>query len=267
MVRLNEQIQDAAKIAIRRYLNASEHSPTIQQFVADLGVSKEQIEEGYLRYALQSYDADNSIYESQTTHIAMWIEYQTLGGIHARRQEAVLNGLKRLRPNTIADIGFGAPTRYLYDYVLLTPSVTADLYDKFPAAIQVGCSIIKCWHESHLQRISFELHNMDANKPVGAHDCYLMLDSIEHAAEPERYLRETVLSAPQNAYFLFHLPIGPLINSHFIAWESTRNAVQWLNSVGLRVGHTEKIPSDSEVDFFSHQDVKIENLFVIAYKR
>ena len=258
---------DAARSAVSEFLDAAENAPLLRHLEARLGLTRRAIEAGCLRYTLDSFDSANDIYDSAATHVAMWIEYQGAGGIHARRQAVVLEELQRARPLSIVDIGFGAPTRYLRDYVLATPGVRLDLLDKYAAAIEVGRAILSYWGMAPSREVGFAVHDMDADPPLPGRDCYLMLDSIEHAADADACLRAITAAAAPRALFLFHLPIGPKIPSHSIAWASDHEAVSWLNSVGLDVSRTELILPNPQVDVFARHEVKMSDLFVVARKR
>ena len=258
---------DAALSAVSGFLDAPENAALFHHLEARLGLSRRDIEAGCLHYTLDSFESANDIYASVATHVAMWIEYQAPGGIHDRRQAVVLDELRRARPLSIVDIGFGAPTRYLRDYVLAMPDVNLDLLDKYAAAIEVGRAILSHWGMAPSRHIGFAVHDMDADPPLPGRDCYLMLDSVEHAADPGACLRATATAAAPRALFLFHLPIGPKIPSHSIAWSSSHEVVAWLDSVGLEVARTELIQPNPQVDVFARHEVKMSNLFVVAHKR
>ena len=253
--------------ALNRCLGTAASASLLQHLQVSLGISRAQIEAGCLHYTLESFESDNDIYADVATHVAMWIEYQNPRGIHARRQSLVLHELQQALPRSIADIGFGAPTRYVRDFVLATPGVVVDLLDKYPAAIEVGRSLLEYFGAGSQGAVRFGLHDMDADPPLGGRDCYLLLDSIEHAAEPTRYLRATISVARARALFLFHLPIGPLIPSHSMAWENDREARLWLESLGLRVDRTEFNSPNPQVDLFAGNGVDLKDLFVVARKR
>lgn len=262
-----DTIREAARQSVRAFLADPANAALLQRFESELGLSKAAIEGAYLRYATESMASGNDIYNDLGIHVAMWIEYQAPLSLHARRQQVVLDELRRVQPQSIADIGFGAPAHYLRNHVLHNPSVRAHLVDKFPGALAVGRTIMAHWSERYADQVSFALHDMDVDAPVAGHDCYLMLDAVEHAAEPDRYLRDSVAAAGRNALFLFHMPIGPLIASHTLAWASEREATQWLAAAGLEVGHTEFILPNPEVDHFSRHGVPLENLFVVCRSR
>ena len=264
MPRQDELIEGPARRAVRRFLAHPDNAAVVAHLERTLGLSARAIEEAYLRYSLDSMSSGNDIYDDAGIHIAMWIEYQTAGSLHARRQQVVLDELRRARPQRIADIGFGAPTRYLRDHVLAEPSVSAQLFDKYPAALEVGRSLMQFWGDPPAGKVGFALHDMDHDAPPSGFDCYLMLDAIEHSAQPDRYLGEAVAGAAAGALFLFHMPIGPLIASHTIAWGSRGDAVAWLAAAGLEAGHTEFILPNPEVDHFARHGVALENLFVVA---
>jgi SAM-dependent methyltransferase len=252
--------------SLRTFVADPRNAPTFNRLRGQLGVTHDAIEAACVRYSLQSMSSGNDIYDDAGTHVAMWIEYQALGSMHARRQHVILQELRRARCRLIADIGFGAPTAYLDRYVRTTPGVAACLYDKFPAAIEVARAILGEWSQAEFSKLRFGQHDMDVDGPIAGCDAYLLLDAIEHALEPQRYLRETVAAAAQGALFLFHLPIGPLIASHHIAWGSAREAADWLTMCGLRVKQVEFILPNPDVDHFARGHVSLRNLFVVAHR-
>ena len=231
---------------------------------ATLGLSKKAIEVAYLRYSSESMSEGNGIYNDVGTHVAMWIEYQMANSLHTRRQELVLRQLQLHRPRTVADIGFGAPTAYLRDYVLHQTLTRVTLFDKYEAAIKVGKAILSYWCDAYNETVDLSLHDMDTDSSIAACDCYLMLDAIEHASAPGRYLTDTVAAASARALFLLHIPIGPLIPSHSIAWLHEYDATQWLKATGLDILETELLLPNPAVDHFARGEIVLKNLFVVA---
>ena len=190
-----------AKRALEDFLSEAEHKEFMQDIQTKLALSAAEVEVAYMRYASQSMHIGNDIYNDVGTHVAMWIEYQVKCGLHARRQHAVMQQISKHRPERIADIGFGAPTLYLRDYVLRTPGTKAHLFDKYDASILVGQAVLSRWSESYGERIEFARHDMDVDRPVTNFDCYLLLDAIEHSRSPASYLERTVAAANQDALF------------------------------------------------------------------
>lgn len=255
-----------ARQTIRAFLADEANRDVISHVQAHLGLSKEVIEAAYLRYAVESMFVGNEIYSDVGTHVAMWIEYQMANGLHARRQESVVRQLQLHRPTRVADIGFGAPTAYLRDYVLHQTLTRVCLFDRYEAAIEVGRAILSYWCDAYNETVDLSVHNMDTDGPIAAFDCYLLLDAIEHAIAPDRYLADTVVAANARALFLLHVPIGPLIPSHSIAWAGERDATRWLESTGLDILETELISPNPAVDHFARGHIELNNLFVVARK-
>lgn len=256
-----------ARRALNEFLREAEHQEFMQHIQTKLALSAAEVEVAYMRYASQSMLIGNDIYNDVGTHVAMWIEYQAKRGLHARRQDAVLQQIWKHRPERIADIGFGAPTRYLREYVLRTPGTQAHLFDKYDASILVGQAVLSRWCESYGDRVKFARHDMDVDTPVTNFDCYLLLDAIEHSRSPASYLERTVTAAHREALFLLHMPIGKLIPSHYIAWDSECLATQWLLRAGLDVLETEMISPNAAVDHFARGHAALENLFVVAKRK
>jgi hypothetical protein len=256
-----------AKRALTELMREAEYQEFMQHIRTKLSLSAAEVEVAYMRYSSQSMLIGNDIYEDVGTHVAMWIEYQVKGGLHARRQDAVLQLVTKHKPERIADIGFGAPTRYVRDYVLRTPGAQAHLFDKYDSAIMVGQAVLSRWCESYGERVEFVRYDMDVDRPVANFDCYLLLDAIEHCRSPASYLARTVAAASREALFLLHIPIGRLIPSHYVAWDSERAATRWLVRAGLDVLDTEMISPNPAVDHFARVHDALENLFVVARRK
>jgi len=261
-----DPVRDAARRAVAAFLDLPDHAPLLRHWQTSLGLSRHDIEAGYMGYSLDSLDCDNDMYASAATHVAMWIEYQDSRSMHARRQQVVLDELRRRQARSIVDVGFGAPTQYVRDYVARTPGVQALLLDKYPAAIDVGRSMMSFWSAQWEERVRFAVHDMDVDAPIGGCDAYLFLDSIEHTIDPMSYLRATVSSARPDALFLLHMPVGPSIKSHSIAWDSDKAALAWLAAAGLAVDRTESILPNPAADHFARRGVRTTNLFVAGRK-
>jgi len=260
----------AARAFCREFLAGSAHAAMFAHLRRALALDDAAIEAAYLHYAFQSYAADNDIYASVATHVAMLIEYLTPRSIHDDRQAQVVEQLMRMRPRRIADIGFGAPTRYLSAYALPDPGVSVLMLDKYPAAVDVGRALVGYLESSgapHIAaRVAFGLHDMDADPCPAGYDGYLFQDAIEHAREPARYLRQAVAVAAPGAAMLFQIPIGPIIPSHYMAWHDAAQAVAWLEAAGLVVELTRTLLPNPAVDWFAVGDAPMQNLFVAARK-
>ncbi|MBL8482634.1 MAG: hypothetical protein JNJ60_10580, partial [Rhodocyclaceae bacterium] len=169
-------------------------------------------------------------------------------------------------PASIADIGFGAPLRYVRDYVLAAPGRRAVLYDKFDSALSVGRAVVDFWARGRADCIDFARHDMDEGVAVGPYDCYVLQDAIEHARQPAAYLQATLDAAPAHAMLLLQMPLGPLIESHFIAWESAAAALDWLAGFGLRAEFTQSVEPNPAADFFARGETRLTSLFVLALR-
>lgn len=279
---------EQAQAFCRSFMCSALHAPLFAHLRGALGLSDDDIEQAYVQYAFQSYLSGNEIYATAAIHVAMLIEYLTPGSIHDDRQELVVSQLLRLRPRRIADVGFGAPTRYLSDYVLRDPGVSVLMLDKFAGALEVGRALLGFMtatssgaasghfaapagplHGSGAVpgQVQFALHDMDREPCPAGFDCYLFQDAIEHAAEPTRYLHQAVAAASGGAALLFQIPLGPIIPSHYIAWPDAPAAVTWLEAAGLAVEFTRTLVPNPAVDWFAADGASMQNLFVVARKQ
>ncbi|MBL8472780.1 MAG: hypothetical protein KF778_11710 [Rhodocyclaceae bacterium] len=259
-----EAVRAEARAFAERFLAEGPHAGLFAHLRQALGLDVDAMVAGYLRYAFDSYDSDNSIYDDPAVRCAMQIEYLTPASYHARRQQLVQDALIRHAPASIADIGFGAPMCYLRDYVLAESGRHAVLFDKFESALQLGRAVVQYWGGDRSGAVRFAAHDMDAGAAVGAFDCYVLQDAIEHARDPAGYLRATLRAAPAHAVLLLQMPLGPLIESHFIAWPDACQALGWLHEFGLREVQVEYVEPNPAADFFARGENTLTSLFVAA---
>ena len=92
------------------------------------------------------------------------------------------------------------------------------------------------------------------NRLPGRYNTYLFLDSLEHANDSTLYLKRTILESPDNANFIFALPIcdrDSIKKVHSIEWKTAQNCLSWLENCGLTVKNYELISPNRDVDIFA----------------
>lgn len=238
------------------------------EFVADLtsiGISRELLIEDFLLYNSNAAELDNDVYARPGVRAAMYLEYQTPGSWHEHRQGLLLGFIQKMQPQSILDLGFGAPLSYIRDYVFQQSGVQLTLSDKYPQGFPVADLVLKRLDPAKAADVQYKELDMVIEEYVGDYDFYIFLDSIEHAPRPFEYLSLQVNHAPENAAFAISIPIGPLIERHSMAWESEAVAVSWLESTGLKVLEVHQVRPNVSVDTFA-EGLDIYDLIVLAQK-
>ena len=224
----------------------------INYILTKLKLTEEEVVQSYVNYDLDIYAYENEIYESLAMRVVLYLHYLLKGSWHQERQDAILRMVEKAKPKTIVDMGFGAPTKYIRDYVLKNKIKTL-LTDLYESAFDFSKVLFDYLEPSWKEFISFKQIDMNNHIYPGDFDCYIFQDSIEHINDSTVYLNKLVKNAPKNSTFIFSLPIGPIMNVHTIAWETEKQSIKWLEDGGLVVEDSEKVFTNPEVDLFAEQ--------------
>ncbi len=240
----------------------------IQYCLRHFNLTKEQLIDGYVKYDLDAYDYENEVYESVAMRLVLHLHYLLEGSWHQDRQNAVVDFLGKIDFNTMADVGFGVPTKYLRHYLKESNQKKFTLVDLYESAFEFSKVLLYKFSPEWEKQIFFKKVNMNSMEYVGDHDVYLFQDSIEHTIEPTGYLADTVSSSPKDAKFILSLPIGPAVPSHYIEFREKEAAIKWLDHVGLKVDDSRDIYVKPEVDLFAVDiDVSFFDYFVLCSKK
>ncbi|PIV90688.1 hypothetical protein COW46_00905 [Candidatus Gracilibacteria bacterium CG17_big_fil_post_rev_8_21_14_2_50_48_13] len=214
-----------------------------------LQLTEDEVLQAYANYDMNVFAYDNSIYGSLSLRFALFLHYFLQGSWHQVRQKTVLEYLNEIHAERIADMGFGAPTQYLFDYVLQQKksAILVDFYDSAFAFAKVALALRDGGYQRY---IAMEKLDMNEHAFPSGQDCYLFQDSLEHVRAPKTYLMKVVQEVARGTYFIFSLPIGPLIPSHTMSWASLEEILQWLEDCGLTIIRAEKSWLNPEVDLF-----------------
>ncbi len=247
-------------------LKYPESREEIRQVLSVLNLSEEEVIEAYINYDMDVFSYENEIYEPLKMRAVLYMHYLLKGSWHQDRQNSILKLVKKISPDSIVDMGFGAPTKYIKKYIFKnkTKLVLVDLYE---SAFKFSESLFELWEPSWREFISFRKLNMNTHEYPGDFECYIFQDSIEHVKEAGRYLTKVVDLSPKNAKFILSLPIGPLVPAHTISWNTKEEAVEWLNKCGLKVLELDKVYINPKVDLFAEKlNREFYNLIVLCSK-
>lgn len=244
-----------------------ENKKEIDHFMTKLGLSKEEVVRAYINYDLDVFAYENEIYESLPMRAVLYFHYLLKGSWHQERQEAILEIIKRTKPKSIIDMGFGAPTKYVRDYVLKNKTKLT-LVDLYKSSFNFASVLFDYWDSSWKEYISFIQLDMNTHKLIGDFECYIFQDSIEHVKNSTIYLTKVVENSPKDTIFVLSLPVGPKVPAHTISWDSDKEVIDWLKKCGLEVRYSKRVYINPEVDLFAEQlDKEFYNLIVECIKR
>src|SRR3989344_6168201 len=232
-------------------LNSKRYKNRLEEVFVSIGISCEEIVQKYIEYDMNIGSYDNEVYNSLPFRAALYLHYLLPRSWHQIRQQEVLRIIKKVTPRNLVDVGFGAPTRYIEEYVLKEQDIKATLVDKYDSAFSFARTILDSISPSWRENIMFKKIDMNHHILIGDYDFYIFQDSIEHVQDATNYLRKTVDVTPNNSYFLLSLPLGPSIPSHTICWEKEKDALRWLRDSKLTVLEKRIIKPNPCVDLFA----------------
>ena len=244
-----------------------ESQEELNYLLRNLNLTKKEVISAYLKYDMDITSYENEIYESLAMRMVLYLHYLLKRSWHQDRQNSILKMVEKANPKSIVDMGFGAPTKYLKEYVLPKKKkiVLVDLYE---SAFEFSTALFDYLEGDWKKFISFRKIDMNTHEYPGDFDCYIFQDSIEHVQDSGRYLSKIVKQSPENSKFIFSLPIGPLMECHTIFWDSEKEASQWLNGCGLKIIELENVYTNKEVDLFTEQiEEEFYNLVVLCEKK
>ncbi len=250
-------------LSVMEYL---EYKEEIEYLLSKLNLTKEEVIQAYINYDMDVFAYENEIYESLAMRMVLHLHYLLKGSWHQDRQKEILKIIVRINPESIVDMGFGTPTRYIREYVLKEKKklVLVDLYE---SAFRFSKVLLDYLASSWKEIISFKKIDMNTHEYPGDFDAYLFQDSIEHVENSGDYLLKIVKKSPLNSRFILSLPIGPKVPAHTISWDTDEEAINWLKECGLKVIDSKRVFINPNVDLFADQlDGKLHNLVVDCSK-
>lgn len=214
-------------------------------------LTRSDIIQAFLDYNLDVYAHNNEIYRSQAIRIVLHLHNLIEGSWHIVRQQAVCQFIKQAAPSKAIDLGFGVPSRYIKD-LLTSSSYHLTLCDNALSAFEFAEALLEIWNSKWGDNINFLCADMENVKScIGDYDLYITLHSIEHVHNPTTCLADYVKLSLPNALFLIEIPIGPITPEHYISWDNTIQAIEWINSVGLEVINQRLTYVNPAVDLFA----------------
>lgn len=234
-------------------INDDRYKTQFQNIIDTLHLTKQEITDAFLHYNLDLTDEEgNEVYRPLPNRVVLHIHNLINGSWHIDRQQAVIDLINQVKPNSIIDIGFGVPSKYVQDYVFPQRKklVFCDLYD---SAFDFAKALMPHWDKHWHDLVSFKQTNMDTLEYVGDFDLYLIQDAVEHTKDPTAYLSMLVKKSPETSKFIVSLPIGTIFPRHFMAWYSDQEALDWLAKCGLVVEQQTSVFVNPEFDLFADQ--------------
>lgn len=179
---------------------------------------------------------------------------------HKKRQKIVLDYIQDIKPNTICEIWYWTPQKYIKDYVIKN-NIKTLLCDIDSSSSIFSSKLLSFWDKQYQKNISFEIHNMDYDNLPEWFELYIMQDSIEHVINPTKTLNKYVEEAKNASYFLFSLPleIENPVPQHNIYWKTKEEIIDWLKLSWLRIIKYEEIKMNLQNDIFAinlHKDFR-----------
>lgn len=232
----------------------------VEYFCDALDITLGDITNAWVVWDTGINDYGNEIYNSHAMRVAMHLHNYIPNNWHDKRQTIVLNLLNEINPESIVEVGFGTPQRYVAEYVLKYRK-SLNLLDFDEESLLFAKVFLDSKSSAWNEHTTLNKHDMNSGESIGSFDCYIFQDSVEHADNPTEYLSQLVSQAPSGAHFIFSLPIevDRPVPEHHIFWRSEQDALDWITSSGLSVVKSEEILMNKDLDLFAkslHPDFK-----------
>jgi len=239
----------------------------VKAVLSSLHFSKKDALEGYLNYNLDVMAYSNEIYCLLGTRIAMYLQNLIPGSWHQERHKIVLSMLKNINPTSIVDMGFGVPGEHIKEFIL-KKKINTVLVDNCDSAFEFGKELLDLWDTNWRETISFKQLDMNTFEYPGNFDCYIFLDSIEHIKDATNYLKKIVSKSNPESNFILSIPVGPMIPSHTLGWNTEEEVIQWLQENGLHINGKKRVYPNPKVDLFAAEtNGKIFDIIISCSKK
>jgi len=268
-----KEVEEKVRARVSLVINAPEYRKEFAHLCSSLNFTREDIANAAVIYDVYLDDMNNTKYSDMAMRAAMRALFLTTGSYHQKREQTVLDYLKKIKPASVCEIGFGIPTKWVRE-LALNGGVRATLIDMDSSAQEFSKVSLDHFDVNEMagNYINYETMNMDDLQYPGDFDVYVMMDSIEHTKDPTSYLRMLTAQSKETARFIFSIPIGLVGNLnedfHYIEWATDDAAKQWLNKAGLKIIDQRKAVPNPEVDLFIHSlNKSFHNLLLLCEKR
>lgn len=241
------------------------HKNEFKLLLSRLNITTHEAIQNYLDYDMDLFSYGNEVYARKNIQLILHMHNYLEGSWHIDRHKTIYDFISYAKPETILDIGFGIPAKYIKDYIFKAPQTSVTLCDINEDTFNFASILLELWSKNYTKQINYKKLDMDEMKYAGDANLYLFQDSIEHTKDPAKYLKLHVDQSPNKAIFLLSIPIAPLIPMHYIAWEKVGEAKDWLHTCGLKIIKEKIIHTNKMVDLFS-DDLDFSNLIVLCTK-
>jgi len=219
-----------------------------------LNITEKELISMVINYTLHVDRLKNDDYASNIMRMVLHLHNLVEGTYHQIRQDAVVDFLKHINPKTAIEVGFGVPSKYVFDLTLKHGNPKLTLIDMDVSAIDFAKVLLEYRSPKWKEVIDFKIMNMDDQEFTGNADVYIFMDSMEHTKDPTGYLKKVVRLSPSHSRFIFSIPISKidtLKHAHYTEWLTEKDAEEWLNECGLFIEKKIVAKPNPRVDFFA----------------
>ena len=229
--------------------------PDFTTLLAHFNVSRRDVIQSFVSYntGINENSNDDS-YEFIESRFVLHVHDMIENSFHNDIQNIVVE-LIRSKPSiqSIVEVGFGFPSKYVTEIALRDRKHSVTLVDKYPSAVKYSNEYLKMIDPSYGELVDFKIADMDKQPLLGEFDCYIFLDSIEHTINPTDYLKKIVTESPKDSTFILSLPICEPLPFHYIHWNDNEEAKNWLRKCGLHINKMSQVDVNPEVDIFAEK--------------
>lgn len=247
-------------------LHDGKSSKELKFLISKYNDSSSSLREMFINYNLDILSFGNEIYKKKEMKMVLHLHNCINGSWHQDRQKTLIELIDYLKPKTIADIGFGVPSRYVKNIIEQHADICLTLADRDNDAIEFVKILMSYWDTDWIKNIKLVYYDIDSNIYIGDYDLYIFQDSIEHTLDPTAYLKLIVDHSPAESRFILSLPIAPLLPMHSISWNTKEDAKAWLKAAGLTINKEKQVYINPHIDLFADNMPDFSDLYVLCSK-
>jgi len=248
-----KEMADKLVVLASTILNSPKYQGEFQYVSEKLLITFDDIINTVLFYTLDLNKVENSDYfDNYAMRACLRLHALVQDSYHRDKHNAVKNMMNNPQIKTAIEFGCGFPSDYVFAALEQNQHITLTDYDQ--SALTYCKTVLEYHNKGYKNNISFNAVDINKMENPGPYDAYIMLDSLEHTADPTAYLTMLVDNMPKGAHLITSLPIGnidTMSHAHHIEFLSENDIIEWLESAGLKIMSSVQTKPNPKVDYFA----------------
>lgn len=235
----------------RRLLDLAQRKHECIQLQKALQCSDSEILAMFVFYDTFVSQYGNEVYDNIAIRFVQYLHSIDVESWHYKKACLVSEIIFSSPRTEIIDFGFGIPGAYVAKLLNRADGPTVMLVDAYESAALFAAEFLRIKSGNWRDSVQLRTRRLENRFALGRYDCMVLLDVLEHAANPSATATRLVNSAESEVEFIICLPVGEIVPVHSISWDSVRAIKRWLLDHGLRVVEEHFLEPNPNADLFA----------------